>query len=219
MGVILDDLAKHGGATNATKNQQEMNKATTDYLTTNTSGPMVKAMPRGGFGERAAAPSVENADETELVVDSSIFDTKVRELVQAAGAEYSIKTALANGTAVKVDRDVAEAMERLQNHAPLLNVAVLKAQQGRGSAGSQSGSASGTSVTGGTSSDDEDEAEVKKRMVKQVIDELLRRGHIFKAHKHPSRMNKAELSALLDTIPPGTPAYLSVNRQLAKVWQ
>lgn len=218
-------INKGGGVTDATQDQQRMDKATTHYLTDHASGPMVKSMPRGGFGERTSSPTVENADETELVVDSSIFDAKVRQLVQSAGAEYSIKAALADGRAIAVDPAVAQAVQRLQNHAPLLNSALIRAQQRRGGAsGSASGGGSSTSAVGNTSDDtivvdgkEMDKAELVRLVTKRAISIALQRGIIFKADKHPSRMNKSELSALLDTIPPGTPAYLSVNRQLAKV--
>jgi hypothetical protein len=236
MGVIFDNLAKRNEVSNATPTDKEgMDALTKHYLHENTAGPRVPVIkataPQGGFGERVAAPTAENPDETELVVDSSIFDRKVRELVQGAGGAYDFKRALQNGTAVKVDPqfapvvtdpDLSAAMTKLQEHAPLLNAAIAKAQAKRKAGRTMQPQPASESSSGGDSSGEistcDSTGAISKAFITRVVDAVSNYvgSHLVKADKNPALMDSRQLTKLRDTLRKGTPAYAGVNRLLAR---
>ncbi len=231
MGVLLDELSKHGGATNCTKTDTELNETTATYLKATNSGlPMIKATPQGGFGERVATPYAANPDETELVVDQDIFSQKVRELVTGAGGKYSVKADRSDG-----QHPLVHDLTNLERHSGFLRALVAKAIQRRKAKGSASGSASASgsgsySVTvGDTPSSGEEsistcdeDGHISKSFVKRVTDmvrdavEKRLSAHVVKCSVNPATMTKAQLSSLRRTLRPGTPAHTGITRLMER---
>lgn len=226
MGVIMDDLAKRELATNATTDDQDaMNKATTHYLTKADNGPKAST---DGFGNRTAAPRVVGSAVGSVSGDASQqqvanldeimespFEAAVRRQVTAAGGTYKATAVGSDGHAL--GGSLADSIENVQRHSGLLNALVQKARQ-RNEVKPQPAS---ESATGGASSDCGSESGEMSKLLKRAQIAVVQyfSGRLIKTSKNPADMTAAELHKLLDTLTPGTPAYLGVNRLLARAME
>jgi hypothetical protein len=168
MGALLEQLVKLGEATNVS--HQSIPAAAAREIFSKT------VATRDGYGGTVPAPKETNAlgsasgdvsaqDEEpgvdEINLDATLFDQKVRELVQGAGGKYNYRAAKAAGMVKRADPLLLEAAERLEKNAALLNRAIaltnerlarkrtMQTQPGSSSS-STSVSASG-SISGSTS--------------------------------------------------------------------
>lgn len=190
MGVLLDNLAKRGEATNCSSaaapptTAREFMKASYPmvkdvYPTGNDTFKPVDAL--GGMSGDASQQDKDDGTVDNVMVDATTFDAKVRELVTNAGGQYNFKAAAKAGLAKRIDPDLLATVQYLQKHSTLLNKAVRitnarLAKQGRpplGSrSGSQSGSASGSasgSVSGNVSSMSGELSKVDRNVVIRAL--------------------------------------------------
>jgi hypothetical protein len=158
MGAILEGLKKAGEATELPSGitqeqiQQQFNTSTTKY-------PMANDTPRNRDMEAGVHIAGDfDEDAEEVFIDATLLDQKVRELIIAAGGNYSFKRAVEEGRMIKVDDEFMDAMLRLEAAAPLLQRAVELSMQrsnrmckiGGSASGSASGSITGVDSTTGT---------------------------------------------------------------------
>ncbi|HEX6822289.1 MAG TPA: hypothetical protein VF123_09560 [Candidatus Sulfotelmatobacter sp.] len=122
-------------------------KATDAYATGHDTPTRVDAL--GCMSGDTSQQDQDDSKMDEVLLDATLFDEKVRQLVQGAAVyrDGYQQSARAQGLIKRVNPEVVAAVKRLQQAAPLLNraVALTKArlaEQGR--SGSASASASGS---------------------------------------------------------------------------
>jgi hypothetical protein len=190
MGIIFDTLAKSDSSVHNCTEQapsQAMTKAyrKAAYPTGHDTTTEVTSA-EGTMEGDASQQDKDDAHLGEIMVPATLFDQKVQELVEGAGAAYSVKAAEANGLMKRADPELIASIQRLEKNAPLLNRAMeltnqrlSKRQTQRTrwhSTGSVSGSVSGatsdTAATGGVSEDGSASGDVSEVTRQDVIKSL-----------------------------------------------
>jgi hypothetical protein len=133
MGVIFDTLAKSDSNVRNCTEQAPTEAMTKAYRKA--------AYPTGHDttteGSVPGDSSAEDPGVDEINLDSTLFDQKVRELVQGAGAKYNYKAARAAGLVKSVDPELLGAVQRVQKRAPLLNEVVRRTNLRRAKEGKE----------------------------------------------------------------------------------
>src|SRR6266567_3993060 len=143
MGVLLDNLAKRGEAVNISGQAVAADRARETVAKAN--GIKKDIYPTGNDtftpvdALGSASGDLSNQDEEPGVdtinLDATLFDQKVRELVQSAAGQgaYGYKAAKAAGLIKTVNHDLVAAVQRVQKNAGFLNrlVALTNARKAK----------------------------------------------------------------------------------------
>ena len=130
MGVIFDTLAKSDNSVHNCTEQAASEALTKAYRKAayptghDTTTEVTSA--EGAMAGDASQQDKDDAHLGEIMVDATLFDEKVRSLVEGAGAAYNYKAAAQSGLAKRVDPELLGAVQRLQKNAPLLNEVVRR---------------------------------------------------------------------------------------------